>query len=286
MKKVAIIGSPSLHKNYQSALENVSCQAVIFPDTSYIQKHPEAFDGLLLPGGGDVPASLSDYGSLTETFPACSCNSTNSFVIRGCKVSDAAVGSSAFLLRNNPAVSDSFADCPLSCSHRASDPDAHSPLPSRRGNSDASVSFLPEPYLDLEQLQALDLFFEMKKPIFGICKGMQLINLYLGGTIREVSNESLHRHPGKDTFHPADNLPGSFLHALFGPHMLLNSCHHQCIGVPGKDLQVIQSAQNKTAEAVSHLSLPIIGTQWHPERMPKLPRQDAALLFRYFVSLL
>lgn len=209
MKKVAIIGSPSLHKNYQSALENVSCQAVIFPDASYIQKHPDAFDGLLLPGGGDVPASLSGY-----------------------------------------------------------------------------KSFMGSPPLDLEQLHALDLFSKMKKPVFGICKGMQLINLYFGGTIREVSNESLHRHPEKDAFHPADNLPGSFLHALFGPHMLINSCHHQCIDTPGKNLQIIQHAQDKEAEAVSHLSLPIIGTQWHPERMPKLPRQDAVLLFRYFVSLL
>lgn len=252
MKKVAIIGSPSLHKNYQSALENVSCQAVIFPDTSYIQKHSDAFDGLLLPGGGDVPASLSAYRSLMGSFPACGCNSHNSIcpsAIQNCKDSDAADGTSKTNL----------------------------PVSGTENNA---------PALDLEQLHALDLFYKMKKPVFGICKGMQLINLYFGGTIREVSNQSLHRHPGKDAFHPADNLPGSFLHVLFGPHILLNSCHHQCIDVPGKNLQIIQYAHDKEAEAVSHLFLPIIGTQWHPERMPKLPRQDATLLFRYFVSLL
>lgn len=221
MKKVAIIGSLSLHKNYQSALENVSCQAVIFPDTSYIQKHPDAFDGLLLPGGGDVPASLSDYSFPIGTFPVSG---------TGCNT--------------------------------------------------------PDPALDLEQLDALNLFCKMNKPIFGICKGMQLINLYFGGTIREISNKSLHRRPEKDAFHPADNLPGSFLHALFGPYMLINSNHHQCIDTLGKNLQIIQRAQDKEVEAIVHLSLPIIGTQWHPERMPKLPRQDATLLFRYFVSLL
>ena len=96
----------------------------------------------------------------------------------------------------------------------------------------------------------------------------------------------MHRHPEKDTFHPADNLPGSFLHALFGPHMLINSSHHQSIDTPGKNLQIIQCTHDREAEAVSHLFLPVIGTQWHPERMPKLPQQDAALLFRYFVSLL
>ena len=59
MKKVAIIGSPALHKNYRTALEKAPCKAVIFPDASYIKKHPEAFDGLLLPGGGDVLSHLS-----------------------------------------------------------------------------------------------------------------------------------------------------------------------------------------------------------------------------------
>ena len=139
--------------------------------------------------------------------------------------------------------------------------------------------------LDLEQLLALHLFLKQQKPVFGICKGMQLINLYFRGTIREVSNQNMHRHPEKDTFHPADNLPGSFLHALFGPHMLINSSHHQSIDTPGKNLQIIQCTHDREAEAVSHLFLPVIGTQWHPERMPKLPQQDAALLFRYFVSL-
>lgn len=209
MKKAAVIGSPEVHKNYQTALEKAGCSAVIFPDSSYIEKHPETFDGLLLPGGGDVFSSLDKY-----TAPSA------------------------------------------------------------------------DTRLTLEQLGALDLFYRMKKPIFGICKGMQLINLYFHGTIGEVSNTRLHQSPEKDTFHPADNLPGSFLHALFGPHMLVNSSHHQCVDLIGQNLQVIQYASDKTVEAVSHLSAPVFGTQWHPERMPAFPRQDALLLFRYFVSLL
>lgn len=224
MKKVAIIGSPSLHVNYQSALERASCKAVIFPDSAYVKKHPEAFDGLLLPGGGDVFSSFSDYMPFLETSSAC---------------------------------------CRISGPHLCSD-------------------FC----LTIEQLRALTLFFEQKKPIFGICKGMQLINLYFRGTIREVSNPRLHKHPEKDVFHPADHLPGSFLHALFGPHMLINSCHHQCVDLLGQNLQIIQYASDGTVEALSHLSAPVFGTQWHPERMPDVNRQDSLLLFRYFVSLL
>ena len=213
MKKIAIIGSPAVHKNYQAALEKAGCNAVIFPDSSYVKKHSETFDGLLLPGGGDVFSSLDDY-------------------------------------------------------------------------TDTPVSLSGDLHLTLEQLDALNLFYKMNKPIFGICKGMQLINLYFHGTIREVSNLQLHQHPRKDVFHPADNLAGQFLHALFGPHMLINSNHHLCIDDIGQNLQIIQLAPDGTAEAVSHLSAPIFGTQWHPERMPKNSHPDTLLLFRYFVSLL
>lgn len=207
MKKAAIIGSPHLHGNYKAALKKADCGAVIFPDASYVERHPDEFDGLLLPGGGDVPPSLA--------------------------------GCAAHL---NP--------------------------------------------LDSEQLHALRLFSDQGKPIFGICKGMQLINLHFGGTIKSISNPSFHQKPKRDVFHPADNLQGSFLHALFGPHMLVNSSHHQCVDKLGQSLQAVQHAPDGTVEALSHLSAPIFGSQWHPERMPEDSRKDALLLFCYFVSLL
>jgi len=248
MKKVVIIGSGPLHQNYQSALENVSCKAVIFPGSSYVEKHPDDFDGLLLPGGGDVLSSLGKYASLADASPSDNLN--------------------------------------CQCSDFPTDFPTGSPTEIHLRISKHNAGSASDLLLDLEQLRALHLFHTMKKPVFGICKGMQLINLYFHGTIREVSNKHLHRNPKKDAYHPADNLPGSFLHALFGPHMLINSNHHQCIDGLGKNLQIIQNASDGTIEAISHLSAPVIGTQWHPERMPKLPHQDAMLLFRYFISLL
>lgn len=239
MKKVALIGSPRLHKNYQTALEKAGCSTVIFPDASYVKKHPEIFDGLLLPGGGDVLTSLSDYLPFLHM----------------------------------PSENSSAPGCPHGIS---------------RQNYNRSIGHVSafDMVLTLEQFCALDLFYKQTKPIFGICKGMQLINLYLRGTIREVGNRKLHQDPSRDVFHPADNLPGHFLHALFGPHMLINSNHHQCIDQPGRSLQVMQRACDGTAEALSHLSMPVFGTQWHPERMPDKSGQDILLLFRYFVSLL
>lgn len=226
MKTVVIIGSPVMHKNYQTALKKASCNAVILPDTSALGKTLDAFDGLLLPGGGDVPATLSGYAPYGK-FPP---------------------------------------DFPL--------------MPRR-----SDIASCPDISLDIEQLHALHLFYQQNKPVFGICKGMQLINLYFHGTIREVSEKKLHRHPKKDVFHPADNLPDSFLYALFGSHMSVNSNHHQCVDRIGQYLQVIQYAKDQTPEALCHLTAPILGTQWHPERMPDTPK-DVLLLFRYFVSLL
>lgn len=243
MKKVAVIGSPDLHKNYQIALEKAGCGAVIFPDASYVKKYPEAFDGLLLPGGGDVLPSYSAYLPFLDMPSDCQA------------VSSCSSGLFSGLCRK----------CP-----------------------DGNIRNIPlsDMLLTLEQFRALDLFCGQNMPVFGICKGMQLINLYFHGTIREVSNRKLHQNPQKDVFHPADNMPGYFLHALFGPHMLVNSCHHQCVDLPGQNLQVMQTACDGTAEALSHLSAPVFGTQWHPERMSVTSGQDTLLLFRYFVSLL
>ncbi len=249
MKTVVIIGSPSRHKNYQTALEKASCNAVIHPDTSALKESPDSFDGLLLPGGGDVPATLSGYapcGSFPPDFPF------------------------------PPRRSDD-----TSCSDTSGEHAAFSEC--RPKNFLAALS--PDIALDIEQLLALHLFYLQDKPVFGICKGMQLINLYFHGTIREVSEKKLHQHPKKDIFHAVDNLPDSFLYALFGSNMSVNSNHHQCIDQIGQGLQTIQYAKDQTPEVLCHLSAPILGTQWHPERMPDTPK-DILLLFRYFVSLL
>ncbi len=249
MKTVIIIGSLTKHKNYQTALEKASCNAVILPDTSALKEAPGAFDGLLLPGGGDVPATLSGYapyGKFPPDFPLM------------------------------PRRSDSASRSDTSSRHAAFSE-------CRPQNFPAALS--SDISLDIEQLLALHLFYRQNKPVFGICKGMQLINLYFHGTIREVSEKKLHQHPKKDVFHASGNLPNSFLYALFGSDMSVNSNHHQCVDRIGQNLQIIQYAPDQTPEALCHLTAPIMGTQWHPERMPDMPK-NALLLFRYFVSLL
>ena len=148
-----------------------------------------------------------------------------------------------------------------------------------------------DPGLDRLQLFLLRSFLEKKLPVLGICKGMQLINVCLGGSIiQDLPTAGQHAYIGKDQVHPTYTEKGSLLHTLYGENFPVNSAHHQGIAEPGEGLIVIQHAPDGVAEAIVHTSLPILGIQWHPERMcfarkrPDTP--DGSLLLSRFLSLI
>ncbi len=141
--------------------------------------------------------------------------------------------------------------------------------------------------LDLLQLRAFQYAFARKIPVLGICKGMQLINVALGGTlIQHLPTATLHTHLDYDTYHATTISPNSFLHALYGEHITTNSRHHQAVDKPGVHLRAIQwCTEDKCIEAIEHTRYPIWGVQWHPERLePEKSSINPALLFSYFLS--
>lgn len=137
--------------------------------------------------------------------------------------------------------------------------------------------------LDRTQFAYFNYFFSEKKPILGICKGMQLINAGLGGTlIQDMDETGTKTHAcieGRDNQHNCiytpleelDDFPTlSLLKQLYAPDILpfrINSAHHQCVDKPGAGLIAFSHAEDGTIEAFIHRSLPIIGLQWHPERL-------------------
>lgn len=144
--------------------------------------------------------------------------------------------------------------------------------------------------LDITQLQALDLFVKWKRPVLGICKGLQVINIYCGGTITQDMPQSPHHAwDNGDRSHVTTALPGSFLYTLYGDSFVTNSAHHQGVAVPGRNLTAIQWADDNIVEGMVHDFLPVIGVQWHPERLftpsPSNHSVDGRLLFAYFLSL-
>ncbi len=139
--------------------------------------------------------------------------------------------------------------------------------------------------LDILQFQALELALGKNLPVLGICKGMQMINVVLGGTILQDMHPS-HRHlaSDRDLYHDTRIIPASFLHSLYGDHAVVNSAHHQCIHRLGTGLQVIQTcSEDHCPEAICHEKLPLLGLQWHPERLDtNHTKSQGALVLSWF----
>ncbi|MFO7714897.1 gamma-glutamyl-gamma-aminobutyrate hydrolase family protein [Desulfosarcina sp.] len=143
--------------------------------------------------------------------------------------------------------------------------------------------------LDLFQMAVLKLAIAQEKPVLAICRGIQLVNVFLGGTLvqdipSQIGDPFLtHLQDDMDTDHPIDIEPGSRLHQLFGPHIVVNSRHHQSVKEPGKGFVVTARAPDGVIEAAEHKNLPIDMVQWHPERM--LQKNDQMLpLFKAFIE--
>lgn len=131
--------------------------------------------------------------------------------------------------------------------------------------------------LDLLQIQALEYFLHAGKPILGICRGMQLLNVYFGGTlIQDLPNAQNHKASEGDALHSAHITEDCILSYLYGYIFPVNSSHHQAVDRLGSDLKIIQYAADGVAEAIQHKNKPILGVQWHPERF-KAVQTDTAL---------
>ena len=165
-------------------------------------------------------------------------------------------------------------------------------LDSRLFGQESWGSEPPDPVRDRAELELFDAFLRAGKPIFGICRGMQVINVALGGTlIQDLSAElrPFHGGAGHDLVHPVRAAEDGFLHALYGPVFPVNSTHHQAVDALGAGLRAAAWAEGGFAEALEHLSLPIFAVQFHPERMSFAHRRqdtvDGAPILSRFLAL-
>ena len=147
--------------------------------------------------------------------------------------------------------------------------------------------------LDSVQFSLFRAFTAAGKPVLGICKGIQLINVAFGGTlIQDLSGESLSIHAWDegDKIHITKAAHGTFPAQLYSNFPRVNSAHHQAVAAVGDGLRVAQYGPDFVIEALYHERLPILGVQWHPERMcfsfAREEIEDGSKLLKYFLSLL
>lgn len=142
-------------------------------------------------------------------------------------------------------------------------------------NTGESKNVLPQ--LDILDKLIIEHAVETKKPILGICRGHQAINIFLGGT--------LHQHIGTDhesvkIDHIVETVPNK--HLNFKKQINVNSWHHQAVKDLAPGLELIASHPDGTVEAFAHKTLPIVGVQWHPEILSD--SEETKLIFDLFLK--
>lgn len=117
---------------------------------------------------------------------------------------------------------------------------------------------------DERELALLAAALDRKLPVLAICRGMQLLNVHLGGTL----HQHLTAHPlGADGAHDVVFAADSVLHGVYGPRCPVNSLHHQSVAVPGAGLTCVGHAPDGVIEAVELAGHDVLGVQWHPEQL-------------------
>ena len=146
--------------------------------------------------------------------------------------------------------------------------------------------------LDRAEMRLAAWALDADKPLLAICRGAQVLNVALGGTLwQDVGTLGATEHDHypaasrDDVTHHIEVDPGSRLHAIAGEELVdVNSMHHQAVRDLGRDLVVTARAHDGLVEAVE---LPgrrfVVGVQCHPEEL-YLERAWARRLFVDFVA--
>jgi putative glutamine amidotransferase len=151
--------------------------------------------------------------------------------------------------------------------------------PTRYGEELLSVCGPIEPERDALEIPLAQIALEEGKPIFGICRGMQLLNVATGGTLYQditAQRPEMAPHPTTDyqgrrdqTAHEIDIQPGSLLASITDTtHHAVNSFHHQALKRLGSGVEILAWSEDGLPEAMAVAGHPFaLAVQFHPEEL-------------------
>lgn len=118
--------------------------------------------------------------------------------------------------------------------------------------------------MDYFDFRCIEAFVNVQKPILGICRGLQLLNVYFQGTLKQHIHTANHCTQHQHKLFLSKH---SLLKQVYPDTILVNSYHHQVVEKPGNDLLIQAVSEDGEIEALVHQTLPIFAVQWHPEIM-------------------
>lgn len=156
------------------------------------------------------------------------------------------------------------------------------------------------PHRDCMEIWLCQMCFKSLKPVFGICRGIQVMNVAAGGSLYqdipcEIMPEKLVKHsqkaPGWYPTHYVTLTEGSFIWQSFSDYLNIdekgvrvNSFHHQCIKQPAQGFECTAVSNDGIIEAIEKKGHPFaVGVQWHPEIMWQKDKKYLEI-FKIFIS--
>jgi putative glutamine amidotransferase len=154
--------------------------------------------------------------------------------------------------------------------------------PARYGAEPDPSAYVPEPDRDHLELGFVDVAADEDLPVLGICRGVQVLNVWGGGSLRQhVPDHARFDVPPGDRVDELIVAAGSVLHELYGPRLAVNSLHHQTIERVADGWIVSARSSLGDVEALEWPGHDVVGVQWHPEL---LDTRDADPIFAWLVE--
>ena len=148
------------------------------------------------------------------------------------------------------------------------------------------------PERDDNEIKILKEFLKTEKPILGICRGHQLLNVYFGGTLyQDLSYFEMEPLKHRQDLYPELEIhnvaieKNSILEKLYGESIRTNSFHHQAINKLGEGFKVIARSSDGIVEAIEKIDHKFcLGIQWHPEMMVARGNKDMIKIFKLLIE--